>query len=52
MDKIHCMEAATILAQIRGNSDISQARAVLGCANNDSCMVRNTDLLDLMDEMT
>ncbi|RSL52891.1 hypothetical protein CEP54_010680 [Fusarium duplospermum] len=52
MDKIHCMEAATILAQIRGNSDISQARAALGCTNNDNCMVRNTDLLGLMDEMT
>ncbi|EEU39886.1 uncharacterized protein NECHADRAFT_79559 [Fusarium vanettenii 77-13-4] len=52
LDKIHCMEAATILAQIRGNSDMSQARAALGCSNNDNCLVRNTDLLDLMDEMT
>ncbi|KAF5002593.1 hypothetical protein FGRMN_277 [Fusarium graminum] len=51
-DKIHCMEAATILAQIRGHSDVSHARASLGCANNDDCMVRNTDLLNLMDEMT
>ncbi|KAG5661445.1 hypothetical protein KAF25_005567 [Fusarium avenaceum] len=51
-DKIHCMEAATILAQIRGHSDVSNARASLGCANNDNCMVRNTDLLNLMDEMT
>ena len=51
-DKIHCMEAATILAQIRGHSDISNARASLGCASNDNCMVRNTDLLNLMDEMT
>ncbi|KIL89082.1 hypothetical protein FAVG1_07476 [Fusarium avenaceum] len=51
-DKIHCMEAATILAQIRGHSDVSHARASLGCANNDNCMVRNTDLLNLMDEMT
>ncbi|KAF9781472.1 hypothetical protein IL306_013469 [Fusarium sp. DS 682] len=52
LDRIHCMEAATILAQIRGQSDVSQARAALGCANNDNCMVRNTDLLNLMDEMT
>ncbi|KAJ4141642.1 hypothetical protein NW768_000858 [Fusarium equiseti] len=51
-DKIHCMEAATILAQIRGHSDISNARASLGCAANDNCMVRNADLLNLMDEMT
>lgn len=51
-DKIHCMEAATILAQIRGQSDVSLARASLGCATNDNCMVRNTDLLNLMDEMT
>jgi hypothetical protein len=52
LDKIHCMEAATILAQIRGQSDIFQARAALGCAEGESCMVRNTDLLHLMDEMT
>ncbi|EXM24533.1 hypothetical protein RAB80_005271 [Fusarium oxysporum f. sp. vasinfectum] len=52
LDKIHCMEAATILAQIRGQSDMSQARAVLGCAEGETCMVRNTDLLNLMDEMT
>ncbi|KAM0246113.1 hypothetical protein ACHAP5_004895 [Fusarium lateritium] len=51
-DKIHCMEAATILAQIRGHSDVSIARASLGCSANDDCMVRNTDLLNLMDEMT
>ncbi|KAF4961875.1 hypothetical protein FSARC_10015 [Fusarium sarcochroum] len=51
-DKIHCMEAATILAQIRGHSDISQTRASLGCSTNDDCMVRNTDLLNLMDQMT
>ncbi|PCD38360.1 hypothetical protein AU210_006834 [Fusarium oxysporum f. sp. radicis-cucumerinum] len=44
--------SATILAQIRGQSDISQARAVLGCAEGETCMVRNTDLLNLMDEMT
>lgn len=52
LDKIHCMEAATILAQIRGQSDISQARSALGCAEGETCMVRNTDLLNLMDEMT
>ncbi|KAF5026685.1 hypothetical protein F66182_1234 [Fusarium sp. NRRL 66182] len=52
MDKIHCIEAATILAQIRGHPDISQARDALGCSSNNDCMVRNTDLLDLMDEMT
>ncbi|KLO89583.1 uncharacterized protein LW93_1642 [Fusarium fujikuroi] len=52
LDKIHCMEAATILAQIRGQSDISQARSALGCAEGESCMVRNTDLLNLMDDMT
>ncbi|KAG5744063.1 hypothetical protein H9Q69_005873 [Fusarium xylarioides] len=52
LDKIHCMEAATILAQIRGQSDISQARAALGCAEGETCMVRNADLLNLMDEMT
>ncbi|XEU97208.1 hypothetical protein FSHL1_002494 [Fusarium sambucinum] len=52
IDKIHCMEAATILAQIKGHSDVSNARAALGCSDNESCMVRNTDFLTLMDEMT
>ncbi|KAF4472192.1 hypothetical protein FALBO_900 [Fusarium albosuccineum] len=51
LDKIHCMEAATILAQIRGHPDVSQARAALGCSMNDDCLVRNTDLLGMMDEM-
>ncbi|KAM5366571.1 hypothetical protein ACJZ2D_010468 [Fusarium nematophilum] len=52
LDKIHCMEAATILAQIRGHPDTSAAQATLGCSANDNCMIRNTDLLDLMDDMT
>lgn len=52
LNKMHCMEAATILARLRAHPDTSLAQASLGCAENQDCMVRNTDLLQLMDEMT
>ncbi|KAM5373257.1 hypothetical protein ACJZ2D_007086 [Fusarium nematophilum] len=46
-----CLEAATILAQLRGQPDSTLARAELGCAEGTDCVVRNTDVLRLMDEM-
>lgn len=51
-DGMHCMEAASILAQLRGNPDTNFARAALGCGDKNNCVIRNTDLLQLMDEMT
>lgn len=51
-DGMHCMEAASILAQLRGNPDATFARAALGCGDKKDCVIRNTDLLQLMDEMT
>ncbi|KAI5465395.1 hypothetical protein BGZ63DRAFT_103349 [Mariannaea sp. PMI_226] len=48
-DETHCVEAANILAQLRGDSDESAALAALGCSENRDCMVRNADLLQLMD---
>lgn len=46
-----CLEAAIILAQLRGQSDSTLAQAALGCAETTSCLVQNIDLLRLMDEM-
>ncbi|KAH6898218.1 hypothetical protein B0T10DRAFT_101833 [Thelonectria olida] len=48
-DQTHCVEAASILARLRGNSDDSLTLAGLGCSDNKDFMVRNTDLLQLMD---
>ncbi|KAF7553961.1 hypothetical protein G7046_g6949 [Stylonectria norvegica] len=47
-----CLEAATILAQLRGHLDSREARAALGCAERRDCLIRNTDLLQLVDQMT
>lgn len=52
LNKMHCVEAATILARLRGTGDTNSARTALGCVDNNDCMVRNTDLLQLMDEVT
>lgn len=51
-DEMHCSEAASILAQLRGGSDRSAAHAVLGCAEGMNCSIRNTDLLHVMDKLT
>lgn len=47
-----CLEAAIILAQLRGHPDSKLARAELGCAEGSDCVVQNTDVLQIMDEMT
>ncbi|KAI5456963.1 hypothetical protein BGZ63DRAFT_365554, partial [Mariannaea sp. PMI_226] len=49
---MHCVEAATILARLRGDSDATIAHAKLGCAEGTDCVVQNTDVLRLMDEIT
>ncbi|KPM43673.1 hypothetical protein AK830_g2880 [Neonectria ditissima] len=51
-NKMRCVEAAAILARLRGNPDDVNSWAALGCSDSNECMVRNTDLLQLMDEMT
>ncbi|KAK3684134.1 hypothetical protein B0T22DRAFT_483915 [Podospora appendiculata] len=47
-----CQEAATILSQLRGQPDSTLAREALGCPGMTDCLVRNTDVFRLMDEMT
>ncbi|KAK7417214.1 hypothetical protein QQZ08_011693 [Neonectria magnoliae] len=51
-NKMRCVEAAAILARLRGNPDDGNSWAALGCSGSNDCTVRNTDLLQLMDEMT
>lgn len=51
-DEMHCSEAASILAQLRGGSDRSAAHVALGCAEGMNCSIRNTDLLHVMDKLT
>lgn len=48
-DQTHCVEAASILARLRGQADESMALSALGCSDNRDCMVRNADLVQLMD---
>ncbi|KAK3321289.1 hypothetical protein B0T19DRAFT_263179 [Cercophora scortea] len=47
-----CQEAATILSQLRGHPDSTLAREALGCPGMSECLVKNTDVFRLMDEMT
>ncbi|KAH6886779.1 hypothetical protein B0T10DRAFT_490336 [Thelonectria olida] len=47
-----CLEAALILARLGGHPDSTLVHAKLGCAEGTDCVVRNTDVLRLMDEMT
>ncbi|KAH7170122.1 hypothetical protein EDB81DRAFT_864581 [Dactylonectria macrodidyma] len=51
-NKMRCVEAAAILARLRGHPDERTAWAALGCSDNEDCVVRKSDLLQLMDEMT
>ncbi|KAH7162208.1 hypothetical protein B0J13DRAFT_3505 [Dactylonectria estremocensis] len=50
-NKMRCVEAAAILARLRGHPDERVAWAALGCSDNEDCVVRKSDLLQLMDEM-
>ncbi|ORY54702.1 uncharacterized protein BCR38DRAFT_491394 [Pseudomassariella vexata] len=45
-----CDEAAIIIANLRGNDNVTEARALLGCGSATVCSVKNTRLFQLMDE--
>ena len=47
---ISCETAATIIAEMRGDGDHSRIRASLGCVGDEECNVKNTRVLELMDE--
>ncbi|KAK8104379.1 uncharacterized protein PG998_011412 [Apiospora kogelbergensis] len=44
-----CDTAASIISEIHGLNDLSEARTVLGCTTPGSCSVRNIRLFELMD---
>ena len=47
---ISCETAATIIAEMRGDGDRNRIRASLGCHGDTDCNVKNTLVLELMDE--
>ena len=49
-DEISCETAATIIAQMRGDGDDVAARASLGCGPKDVCTIKNSFLMQVMDE--
>ncbi|OIW25738.1 hypothetical protein CONLIGDRAFT_708505 [Coniochaeta ligniaria NRRL 30616] len=46
-----CEVAAAILANMQGHGDPSRARAALGCTGPSDCTVKNTRVLELLDEV-
>lgn len=49
-DEISCETAATIIAQMRGDGDDVAARAPLGCNIGEVCSIKNSFLMQIMDE--
>jgi hypothetical protein len=49
-DEISCETAATIIAQMRGDGDSAAARASLGCTTGEVCSIKNSVLMQIMDE--
>jgi hypothetical protein len=48
--EISCEAAATIIVEMRGDGDIESARASLGCFGREDCNVKNSTVLQIMDE--
>jgi hypothetical protein len=48
--KISCEAAATVIAEMRGCGDRDSIRASLGCRGQESCTVKNSMVLQIMDE--
>lgn len=46
-----CEEAAAILAQLSGYTDLTLTLTALGCRGTSDCLVKNVDLFQMMDEM-
>ena len=49
-DEMSCETAATIIAQMRGDGDDIAARTALGCGPGEVCSVKNTFLMQVLDE--
>ncbi|KAK1757256.1 hypothetical protein QBC47DRAFT_378749 [Echria macrotheca] len=55
VDEMHCDEAVSILTELqkgRGMADAAAARSMLGCEGTRECVVKNTRLFQVMDEMS
>jgi hypothetical protein len=48
--EISCERAAAIITEMRGDADLESIRASLGCAGRKECNVRNSTVLQIMDE--
>ncbi|KAH7087704.1 hypothetical protein FB567DRAFT_495759 [Paraphoma chrysanthemicola] len=48
--EISCETAAAIIIDMRGDGDIEAVRASLGCKGREACTVRNSTVLQIMDE--
>ncbi|KAI1915149.1 hypothetical protein LOZ39_003013 [Ophidiomyces ophidiicola] len=44
-----CETAAGIITRMRGDPDLQNARAELGCSSESTCMVKNLAIFDLLD---
>jgi hypothetical protein len=49
-DEMSCETAATIIAQMRGDGDDTAALRSLGCGPGEVCSVKNTFLMQVLDE--
>jgi hypothetical protein len=48
--EISCETAANIIVEMRGEGDLDSVRASLGCVGREKCSVRNSTVLQIMDE--
>ncbi|KAF1842799.1 uncharacterized protein K460DRAFT_387079 [Cucurbitaria berberidis CBS 394.84] len=48
--EISCETAATIIAEMRGDGDRDSIRASLGCGDRGDCNIKNSTVLQVMDE--
>jgi hypothetical protein len=48
--EISCETAATIIAEMRGDGDRESVRTSLGCRGSAECSIKNTTVLQVMDE--
>lgn len=48
--EISCETAAKIIAEMRGDGDRESVRASLGCSGLEDCNIKNTTVLQIMDE--
>lgn len=48
--EISCETAATIIAEMRGDGDKESVRASLGCNGRGDCNIKNSTVLQIMDE--